>query len=47
MMIRKVFKTSNSLVVSLPRESIEQLGLAEGSELAVEVNFEANSESLL
>lgn len=36
-MIRKVFKTGNSLVVSLPRESIEQLGIREGSELAVDV----------
>lgn len=38
-MIRKVFKTGNSLVVSLPRESIELLGLREGSELAVNVDM--------
>lgn len=37
-MIRKVFKTGNSLVVSLPRASIELLGLREGSELNVDVD---------
>jgi antitoxin component of MazEF toxin-antitoxin module len=36
-MIRKVFKTGNSLVVSLPGKAIEVLGLHEGSELNVEV----------
>ena len=37
-MIRKIFKTGNSLVVSLSRESIEMLGLREGSELSVAVD---------
>jgi antitoxin component of MazEF toxin-antitoxin module len=36
-MVRKVFKAGNSLVVSLPRESIQALGLQEGSEVSVEV----------
>ena len=37
-MIRKIFKTGNSLVVSLSRESIEMLGLREGSELSIVVD---------
>jgi len=37
-MVRKVFRTGHSLVVSLPRESVETLGLREGSELNVEVD---------
>lgn len=37
-MIRKVFKTGNSLVVSLPRASIDLLGLREGSEVEVDVD---------
>jgi putative addiction module antidote len=41
-MIRKVFKTGNSLVVSLPRESIDLLGLREGSELNVDVDMDEN-----
>ena len=39
-MARKVFKTGNSLVVSLPGEAMEQLGLGEGSEVVVEVDRE-------
>lgn len=39
-MVRKVFKAGNSLVVSLPRESLEALGLVEGSEILVEVDAE-------
>lgn len=34
-MIRKVFKTGNSLVLSLPRETLEALALSEGSEVDV------------
>ena len=37
-MIRKIFKTGNSFVVSLPRESLQQLGLQEGSEVNVVVD---------
>ena len=36
-MVRKIFKTGNSLVISLPKESIESLGLVEGSEVNVAV----------
>ena len=40
-MIRKIFKTGNSLVVSLPRETIELLGLHEGSELSIDTDANA------
>jgi len=36
-MVRKVFRAGNSLVVSLPKESIQALGLQEGSEVTVDV----------
>ncbi len=39
-MTRKVFRAGNSLVVSLPKEAIEVLGLAEGSEVILEVDSE-------
>ncbi|MFO7680719.1 MAG: AbrB/MazE/SpoVT family DNA-binding domain-containing protein [Chloroflexota bacterium] len=39
-MVRKIFKTGNSLVISLPKESIELLGLHEGSEVSVAVDQE-------
>lgn len=32
-MLRKVFKTGNSLVVSLPREILDALGLSDGSQV--------------
>lgn len=34
-MLRKIFKTGNSMVVSLPREILEPLGVSEGSEVSV------------
>jgi putative addiction module antidote len=37
-MARKIFKSGNSLVVSLPRASLELLGLQEGSEVSVTVD---------
>ncbi|NJN53309.1 MAG: AbrB/MazE/SpoVT family DNA-binding domain-containing protein [Anaerolineae bacterium] len=37
-MVRKIFKTGNSLVVSLPKESIELIGLQEGSEISLTVD---------
>ncbi|MCB9004637.1 MAG: AbrB/MazE/SpoVT family DNA-binding domain-containing protein [Ardenticatenaceae bacterium] len=37
-MVRKIFKTGNSLVISLPKESIGLLGLHEGSEVSVAVD---------
>ena len=36
-MVRKIFKTGNSLVISLPKESIKRLGLGEGSEVNIDV----------
>jgi len=37
-MLRKIFKTGNSLVVSLPRESLQTIGLHEGSEISLLVD---------
>ena len=37
-MLRKIFKTGNSMVVSLPRESIQMIGLHEGSEVSLVVD---------
>ncbi len=39
-MVRKVFKTGNSIVVALPKEMLEQLHVTEGSEVAVELDAE-------
>ena len=39
-MLRKIFKTGNSTVVSLPRDVLDYLGLAEGSEVSVELDHE-------
>ena len=39
-MARKIFKTGNSMVVSLPRETLEFLGLKEGAEVSVELDKE-------
>ena len=37
-MVRKIFKSGNSLVVSLPGDALERLGLEEGSEVTVAVD---------
>jgi antitoxin component of MazEF toxin-antitoxin module len=37
-MVRKVFKTGNSTVVSIPRGDLEFLGLVEGSDVSVELD---------
>jgi antitoxin component of MazEF toxin-antitoxin module len=37
-MLRKIFKTGNSTVVSLPREMLESLGMTDGSEVSVELD---------
>ncbi len=37
-MIRKIFKIGNSFVISLPRESLQLLGLQERSEVNVAVD---------
>jgi putative addiction module antidote len=37
-MLRKIFKTGNSLVVSVPKESLQAIGLREGSEISLTVD---------
>ena len=37
-MLRKIFKTGNSTVVSLPREMLESLGVSDGSDVSVELD---------
>lgn len=39
-MVRKIFKTGNSVVVSLPKDALDFLGLAEGAEVSVELDRE-------
>ena len=39
-MLRKVFKTGNSVVVSLPKDALDYLGLVEGGEVAVDLDRE-------
>lgn len=39
-MVRKIFKTGNSMVVSLPKDTLDFLGLAEGAEVSVELDRE-------
>jgi putative addiction module antidote len=39
-MVRKVFKTGNSTVISLPKEAMEYLGLEEGMEVSVDLDRE-------
>lgn len=41
-MLRKVFKTGNSIVVALPKEMLEALHLAEGGEVSVELDADHN-----
>ena len=38
-MLRKVFKTGNSTVVSIPREMLDNLGLDDGSDVSVELDM--------
>lgn len=37
-MMRKIFKSGNSLVISLPKDSLQLLGLAEGSTLNINID---------
>jgi putative addiction module antidote len=37
-MFRKVFKTGNSFVVSLPKDLLEPLGVKDGTEVSVELD---------
>lgn len=39
-MLRKIFKTGNSIVVSLPKEMIEPLGVRDGSDVSLELDRE-------
>ena len=39
-MLRKVFRTGNSVVVSLPREALEYLNIREGAEIEVDLDRE-------
>jgi len=39
-MQRKVFRTGNSIVVSLPKDALDFLGITEGSEVTVELDKE-------
>jgi antitoxin MazE len=41
-MVRKIFRTGNSLVVSIPKESLQTIGLQEGSEISVRVDTAQN-----
>ena len=38
--VRKIFKTGNSMVVSLPRDTLENLHLEEGSTVSIELDQE-------
>lgn len=37
-MLRKIFRTGNSIVVSIPKEILEELELSEGEDVSVELN---------
>lgn len=39
-MLRKVFRTGNSVVVSLPREVLDYLNIQEGTEIEVDLDRE-------
>ena len=37
-MLRRLFKTGNSVVLSLPKEILDELGLAEGENVSLELD---------
>ena len=37
-MLRRLFKTGNSVVISVPREMLDSLGLAEGENVSLELD---------
>jgi antitoxin MazE len=37
-MLRKIFRTGNSIVVSLPKDILEELQLSEGEDVSVELD---------
>jgi len=39
-MVRKIFRTGNSIVVSLPKNALDQLGVEEGADVQVELDQE-------
>ncbi|OIO88651.1 MAG: hypothetical protein AUK02_03420 [Anaerolineae bacterium CG2_30_58_95] len=39
-MLRKIFKTGNSTVVSLPKDMIDPLGVRDGSDVSLELDRE-------
>jgi putative addiction module antidote len=39
-MLRKVFKTGNSVVISLPKDALELLGISAGSDVSVDLDKE-------
>ncbi len=39
-MIRKIYKTGNSIVVALPKEMLDKLNLQEGGNVSVELDSE-------
>lgn len=39
-MLRKVFRTGNSVVISLPREALDYLNIQEGMEIEVDLDRE-------
>jgi antitoxin component of MazEF toxin-antitoxin module len=39
-MLRKAFKTGNSVVISLPKDALDLLGITAGSDVAVDLDRE-------
>ena len=39
-MLRKVFKTGNSMVISLPKDALDLLGISEGSDVSLDLDRE-------
>jgi putative addiction module antidote len=37
-LIRKAFRAGNSVVVALPKEALELLGISEGSDISIDVD---------
>ena len=44
-MLRKIFRTGNSVVVSLPREALEYLDIGEGAE--IEINLDRENHQMI
>lgn len=41
-MIRRLFRTGNSIVISLPKEMLDDLGIKEGESVTLELDREQN-----